>query len=911
MNTKKNMILNNEKDITKKIKSCTYCENQRMYQIVFHANEKVYSYLYESIQWMNNPESVAAETVQITYGKKRLYDIENILIFRTATESYWRIFFKNGKEYSFNQKKLEITHSCLCDFSANLCLKYLRKIAALNKLKSDSGSYLLTKYYEDLKFVGNDTALAVYLNPKMYIPLTRHIDTLIFPFGCNNSQLKAVRAALSNQMSVIQGPPGTGKTQTILNILSNIVLQGKTALVVSNNNSAIVNVLEKLSDERYGMGFIAAQLGNFENKECFIENQKKSYPDVSKWKMSIENQHALRKNIMEEPLSKIFLAQERLFSAKQEKRDVLLEMKHFERYCKEIKIDINQLKSKRYISSEKLLNLWQECQFLFENKKNMTFWFKLKCFFVYRIADFDFFKYNFIKMISCTQNWYYHAKELELDKEIAALEEKLQFIDAKKKISEFTEKSLKYMQSKLFDRYGKISERTIFTMDSLWKDSKNVIKEYPIILSTTFSAIKSLGRDAVFDYVIMDEASQVDVATGALALSCAKNAVIVGDQKQLPNVITNDVKKAADAIFRFFDIDRGYNYTDNSFLQSICTVIPGIHQTLLREHYRCHPKIIEFCNQKFYRGELIIMTEDHFESDVLGVFQTVVGNHARDHFNQRQVDVIFQEIIPQLQNIKKDEIGIITPYNNQINALKKQCNAELYNIATVHKFQGRENDVIILSTVDDTISDFVDDPFLLNVAVSRAKKQLFLVVSGNEQPINSNVGDLIAYIQYQNFELVQSKIYSIFDYLYQQYTENRFTYLKTHKRISMFDSENLMYGMIKDVLAVYPNPNLNVIAHLPLHVLIHDCSLLSEAERNYVMNASTHIDFLIYNRTSKKTVLAIEVDGFYYHKEGTKQANRDVMKNNILEKYEISYLRFATNGSGEKEKLIRALSEIV
>ena len=76
---------------------------------------------------------------------------------------------------------------------------------------------------------------------------TQTASTLIFPFGCNASQQKAVQAAFENQISVVQGPPGTGKTQTILNIIANILVRGKTVQVVSNNNSAIVNVLEKLS----------------------------------------------------------------------------------------------------------------------------------------------------------------------------------------------------------------------------------------------------------------------------------------------------------------------------------------------------------------------------------------------------------------------------------------------------------------------------------------------------------------------------------------------------------------------------------------------------------------------------------------------------------------------------------------
>lgn len=124
-----------------------------------------------------------------------------------------------------------------------------------------------------------------------------------------------------------------------------------------------------------------------------------------------------------------------------------------------------------------------------------------------------------------------------------------------------------------------------------------------------------------------------------MALSSAKNVVIVGDMKQLPNVVTEDIKNKAEAIFDMFHINKGYRFT-NSFLQSVLDVMPNVAQTLLREHYRCHPKIINFCNQKFYRGELIIMTKDMGEEDVLGVVKTAPGNHVRNHYSQRQIDVI-------------------------------------------------------------------------------------------------------------------------------------------------------------------------------------------------------------------------------------------------------------------------------
>lgn len=112
------------------------------------------------------------------------------------------------------------------------------------------------------------------------------------------------------------------------------------------------------------------------------------------------------------------------------------------------------------------------------------------------------------------------------------------------------------------------------------------------------------------------------------------------------------------------------------------------------------------------------MTEDHGETDVLSAIRTVKGNHARNHYSQRQIDVIRKEILPTLA-ADPEETGIITPYKNQVDALGREI-ADIGS-ATVHKFQGKEKDTIIISTVDDEISDFADDPYLINVAVSRAK----------------------------------------------------------------------------------------------------------------------------------------------------------------------------------------------
>lgn len=77
--------------------------------------------------------------------------------------------------------------------------------------------------------------------------------------------------------------------------------------------------------------------------------------------------------------------------------------------------------------------------------------------------------------------------------------------------------------------------------------------------------------------------------------------------------------------------------------------------------------------------------------------------------------------------------------------------------------------------------------------------------------------------------------------------------------------------------------------HFPIRQLIHDFSKLDEEEFKYASNPLTHIDFILYNKLSKVPVLGIEVDGFEFHKDGTKQADRDKMKDAILSRCKFPY----------------------
>jgi very-short-patch-repair endonuclease len=408
----------------------------------------------------------------------------------------------------------------------------------------------------------------------------------------------------------------------------------------------------------------------------------------------------------------------------------------------------------------------------------------------------------------------------------------------------------------------------------------------------------------------MDEASQIDIVTGALALSCAKRAVIVGDLKQLPNVVPNELRKVTDNIFMKAKYKSAYHYANNSILSSIVKLFEDVPKTLLREHYRCHPKIIDFCNKKFYDNELIILTQDNTTKNPLVVYKTAKGNHARGRINQRQIDVIIQEIL-QDQVEGNQSIGIVSPYRKQVNSMQKQIVKNEITIDTVHKYQGRERDIIILSTVVNEINEFVDDPNLLNVAVSRAVNKLVVIISENEKNMNSNIGDLVKYLEYNNFQVIKSNIYSIFDLLYSCYSDRLKQTEKIRKKVSEHVSENLMNTLIEKVLQLPEFSTFGVVLHVPLKMLVRNTELLNEKELKFAMNEWTHIDFMIFNKLDKRPLLAIEVDGYSFHADSPKQKDRDRIKDGVLDKIGLPLLRFATNESQEEKRLTEKLKGLV
>ena len=897
------------------IENINLAENN-VYAVQFKNSPKWFHYRQYDVVVLRNPVWHDPKHSRVVVDGREHYNVKGILSFREGFRTHWRITFANGFVKDYLAGSVRLIESCLGDKVAKNAFDYLQRIAMVNELgKDEEQDGLLSKVYDNIAFIDDSMAAAPYLDAEKFKVRKMNYVGWVFPFGCNASQEKAVTAAFENQISVIQGPPGTGKTQTILNIIANILMQDKTVLVVSNNNSATANVLEKL--HKYGFGFIVASLGRRENKEQFIQHQPAVPQELQSWDMRYEETTRKKAEVSSAhtQLRQVFQFQEELASLRQELKEVELEWEHFRHDNPVERITTSCLN--KDVKAEHVMELLMYYQSFAEEETprgllaRLMAWAKrMKMRFTRETKlgiKIPLDKNNVEQTMQELQALYYQARTEELKLRIGEIEMELKGRDAQTLSAQLSSSSLALLKKALYNKYHEGQRRIFLNASELTIYANEVCKQYPVILSTTFSARTTL-RDHTYDYVIMDEVSQVSIETGALALTCARNAVIVGDTMQLPNVVTDEDRVKLDGIFAEFKVAPGFNSAKYSFLHSVCAILPDVQQTLLREHYRCHPTIINFCNQRFYGGHLLIMKEDHGEKDVMMAIKTVPGHHARGHYNQREIDVVKNEILPRLSD--KTDIGIITPYNDQVGEFNKQI--PLVEAATIHKYQGREKATIIMSVVDDQITEFSDDANMINVAISRAKKQFCLVVSGNEQERKSNISELVDYIEYHNLSVTESQITSIFDYLYSSYTKERLAFLARHKNISEYDSENLTYSLIENILRGNPSfSHLGVFCHMPLRSIIHDWSLLDEGERKYISHYSTHLDFLIINHVTKKPVMAVETDGYNYHKDETEQHQRDLKKNRILELYGIPLLRLKTNESGEKEKILAMLSGLI
>lgn len=177
-------------------------------------------------------------------------------------------------------------------------------------------------------------------------------------------------------------------------------------MVVSNNNSAVENVAEKLSADDVGLGFLVAQLGNKENKERFVANQT-ALPDMSGWELPDER--AVVEEIKERLhiVSQGFEKQTRLAKLRIEKEALRTESRYNELQRDEISPDADWLRRK---PSHHLLALKCHYEAFVEREKNPGLLFYLKYMWRFGFKSWSLLHQSADKMLRNVESAYYSAR---------------------------------------------------------------------------------------------------------------------------------------------------------------------------------------------------------------------------------------------------------------------------------------------------------------------------------------------------------------------------------------------------------------------------------------------------------------------------------------------------------------------
>lgn len=270
MNAKSNCIVIFDKRLNSYVdKTCEIIkiENNRINAkfIITFSNGKSYEYNKSSVEWLTNPRNIDVLDKIVYSQNKRLTNVKEILDFG----SWIKIVFQNNEIRSYPLAKIKIVRNRVDDIEVKNFINYLKDVSMIVDNVYDEQLGFVRSELDKIE-VSEDSVLSKFLDNA---PIITKIDKAlsIFPFSTNTSQIKAVNNALTHNISVIQGPPGTGKTQTILNIIANLLIRGKTVAIVSGNNEATRNVQEKLA--HVDLAEIGAFLGNKDNIEKFFEQQ--------------------------------------------------------------------------------------------------------------------------------------------------------------------------------------------------------------------------------------------------------------------------------------------------------------------------------------------------------------------------------------------------------------------------------------------------------------------------------------------------------------------------------------------------------------------------------------------------------------------------------------------------------------
>jgi ATP-dependent RNA/DNA helicase IGHMBP2 len=247
------------------------------------------------------------------------------------------------------------------------------------------------------------------------------------------------------------------------------------------------------------------------------------------------------------------------------------------------------------------------------------------------------------------------------------------------------------------------------------------------VVCATLTGLDRLG-DRTFSLALIDEATQATLPASVLALLRCERAVLAGDQHQLPPTVLSP-QAARDGLA-------------STLYDRLLAASSGALSTMLDIQHRMHREIMAFPSSALYSDALVAhpAVADARLGDwpVLTLLDTAGKGWAEERpegseslRNPGEAARIVREVQALIASgVPSEEIGVITPYAAQVQLLRTLLPEDGLEIDTVDAFQGREKVAVLVSLVrsnDDGHLGFVADVRRLNVALTRARRRLFVI----------------------------------------------------------------------------------------------------------------------------------------------------------------------------------------
>ena len=705
----------------------------------------------------------------------------------------------------------------------------------------------------------------------------------------NLSQDKAIVSAL-NQNTIIWGPPGTGKSQTITNILTNVLMFNKTALVVSQKKAALEVLKNRMESLEIFCLFI---LNDREmNKKKFYEPIKSYISFLENFDLNAEERMIKIISDKEKELMKLTnsimkneLAEENivLFSEfdqsngynKESLNDLMMldhnikfnieELKNFKNKNKMVKYVIKHNDLQKNKSQYSSKNIKRQINIITNN-------------FIDKSIDLDHFLTNKDKI-----NQELWAK-LNLLKNNNNRKNKswindhnnLKIVIAKKIIEKIKNFDLslkaKYNEFALDVRAASLDPAVFI------KKHAAIIKIiYPIIITTPETDLQSWTKGE-FDYALLDESSQIYLEKGLPILYLAKIKILAGDDQQMQpskwfaSKLDNEENP-------FGQIESLLDYA----------VAKGVYALLLDKNYRSSfASLMTFNSQIFYKGELDVVDTWKENNDSLPIEVINVNGAWENSKNDQEIDEVIKQTLFNINKFKKiiilafnasQQLAIETKIIESHPELEQAINTQKILIRNIENIQGDEADLLIASIAYDKNTKlhatYVAKPGgknALNVATSRAKDKMIVIKSINsEDIINNSSEDILIFKEWLKFldmNEEERKNYKYYKNELAENEENERLINKTNVGIKIDNLTNILIQTIQTDLEkniVDFNSRFDFVINYSIGTLQIPVAIINKSTKQFVVGI--FLDTYKYWRSYDEYVLDKDIENFFIIKK--------------------------------------------